>query len=264
MVAFPMDTVPWAPSGRGRPPGGVGAAPGARARATAGGRPPGGCCPACSEADAREPAPDSGTHPRCLGLALARRPGTRPAPRPAGLAPQSRLLGHRGAHPRVGHRRERRHVQHRSRRTAATAAVPGRQRHRADRRLFRPEKPVGHAAVEPLDALAAGALPVVRAARSLRRDLRRVGRFGWCRPARRQGLALTAPAAAGDAPTGTALLGGRSADGRRARRAAEPRRLDEALRVGLGHRRHHDRPGRRPAPCRRRAGRGVWLPGAGQ
>ena len=198
--------------------------------------------------------PDSGnvTH----GLALARRPGARPAPRPPGIAAQSRLRGHRGARPRVGHRREQRHVRHRPRRPAAAAAVPGRRRDRARRRVFRSGRRVGPASVEPLAAAAAGERQVVRAARRLPGDLRRLGRCGRCHPARRQGLAVAVPAVAGSAPPGAALSGGRSADGRGARRAAEPRRLDEPPRLGTGRRRNHDRPGRRPAPRRRRTGRG--------
>ena len=48
------------------------------------------------------------------------------------------------------------------------------------------------------------------------------------------------------------------------RRAAEPRRVDAALRIRSGHRRSHHRIGRRPASGRRRARRGVPLPDPGQ
>ena len=50
---------------------------------------------------------------RRLGLALARRPGTGPAPRRPRPRADPRLRGRGGAHPRAGHRRRHRDVRHR-------------------------------------------------------------------------------------------------------------------------------------------------------
>lgn len=174
-------------------------------------------------------------------------PSRRFAPGRAAACRTPRLRTGRGSHPGRRHRRQRGDLQHRQRAPAATAAVSG----------FRGDRERGTGAVgqsgtgHPGDQRAAAAVgrgAVVRGARRLLAVRLRVGWPG--RPGhavRNGGDAVPLSAAAGDAAVGPALHGSGGGRGRTPGRAAEPRSLDEAVRIRPGRHRRPDRVGRRTA-----------------